>query len=189
MPLCDCGLSAFARLARGIRRRRKGCSGFSNRFASNRGGVMYRQRRRRLHRRRRATVAAVSVAVLAIAVGVPTIASANPVNDLLNNLGLGGGGATDGGGATATPDAGSPPTYTPPLHGTEPHGQGSDAVVDLAPSTSNPYPADPTQQSGGEELIAGDSRGQQSSDGTYHGRATLLYLLGTPIIQVTSDPG
>ena len=150
---------------------------------------MYRQRRRRLHRRRRATVAAVSVAVLAIAVGVPTIASANPVNDLLNNLGLGGGGATDGGGATATPDAGSPPTYTPPLHGTEPHGQGSDAVVDLAPSTSNPYPADPTQQSGGEELIAGDSRGQQSTDGTYDGRATLLYLLGTPIIQVTSDPG
>jgi hypothetical protein len=35
----------------------------------------------------------------------------------------------------------------------------------------------------------GDSRGQQSSDGTYHGRTALAYLLGTPILQVTSDPG
>jgi hypothetical protein len=150
---------------------------------------MYRNRRRRLHRRRRATVAAVSVAVLAIAVGLPTLASASRVDNLLHNLGLGdGGGATDSGGAV-TPKAGTPPNYTPPLHGTEPHGQGSDAVVDLAPSTSNPYPGDPSQQSGGEEIIAGDSRGQQNADGTYHGRATLLYLLGSPIIQVTSDPG
>jgi hypothetical protein len=151
---------------------------------------MYRERRRKLHRRRRATIAVVSASVLAIVVGVPTVASANTVTNLLNNLGLGdGAGTTGGGGATATPKAGSPPTYTPPLHGTEPHGQGSDAVVDLAPSTSNPYPGDPSQQSGGEEIIAGDSRGQQNSDGTYHGRATLLYLLGTPIVQVTSDPG
>src|SRR5262249_61673472 len=58
---------------------------------------------------------------------------------------------------------------------------------DLTPSTTNPLPGDPTQ--GNEEVIAGDSRGQQSTDGTYHGRVTLLYLLGSPIIQVTSDPG
>jgi hypothetical protein len=151
---------------------------------------MYRQRRRRLRRRRRATTATVSVAVLAIAVGVPTLASANPVGNLLNNLGLGSGGGTtgsDGGGATATPEAGNPPSYTPPLDGTNPHGQGSDAVVDLTPSTSQPLPGDPSQ--GNEELIVGDSRGEQSGDGSYHGRATLLYLLGTPIVQVTSDPG
>ena len=135
-------------------------------------------------------MAVVSVAVTAIAVGLPTLASADPVGDLLHNLGLGGnggpGGATSGGG-TATPDAGTPPSYVPPLHGTDPHGQGSDATVDLTPSTTNPLPGDPTQ--GNEDIIAGDSRGQQSSDGSYHGRVTLLYLLGSPIIQVTSDPG
>jgi hypothetical protein len=135
-------------------------------------------------------VAVVAAAVTAIAVGVPTLASADPVNDLLNGLGLGGltgqgGGATGGG--TATPDAGNPPSYTPPLHGTEPHGQGTDAVLDLTPGTSTPLPSDPS--SGDEEVIVGDSRGQQSSDGTYHGRVGLLYLLGSPILQVTSDPG
>jgi hypothetical protein len=60
-------------------------------------------------------------------------------------------------------------------------------VVDVTPGTSSPLPGDPTQ--GNEEIVAGDSRGQQSSDGTYHGRVTLLYLLGSPIVQVTSDPG
>jgi hypothetical protein len=112
-------------------------------------------------------VAVVSVAVTAIAVGLPTLASADPVGDLLHNLGLGGnggpGGATSGGG-TATPDAGTPPSYVPPLHGTDPHGQGSDATVDLTPGTTNPLPGDPTQ--GNEDIIAGDSRGQQSSDGS-----------------------
>jgi hypothetical protein len=134
-------------------------------------------------------VAVVAAAVSVAVVAVPTLAAANPVNDLLNNL-LGGnagsGGAASGGG-TATPDAGTPPSYTPPLHGTDPHGQGSDATVDLTPGTTNPLPGDPTQ--GDEDVIAGDSRGQQNSDGTYHGRVTLLYLLGSPIIQVTSDPG
>jgi hypothetical protein len=152
---------------------------------------MFKERRKQLRRRRRRTVAGVSAAVMVIAVGVPTLASANPVNDLLNNLGLGGnsgsGGATSGGGSTATPNAGNPPSYTPPLHSTDPHGQGSDVVADLTPSTTNPLPGDPTQ--GDEEVIAGDSRGQQSSDGTYHGSVTLAYLLGTPILQVTSNPG
>jgi hypothetical protein len=134
-------------------------------------------------------VTGVAVAVTAIAVGVPTLAAADPVGDVLHNLGLGGSAPTGGatGGGTATPDAGNPPSYVPPLHGTDPHGQGSDATVDLTPSTTSPLPGDPTQ--GNEEIIAGDSRGQQSSDGTYHGRVTLLYLLGSPIIQVTSDPG
>jgi hypothetical protein len=134
-------------------------------------------------------VTGVAVAVTAIAVGVPTLAAADPVGDLLHNLGLGGNAPTGGatGGGTATPDSGNPPSYVPPLHGTDPHGQGGDATVDLTPSTTSPLPGDPTQ--GDEEIIAGDSRGQQNSDGTYHGRVTLLYLLGSPIIQVTSDPG
>src|SRR3954469_22900557 len=133
---------------------------------------MYRERRKKLRRRRRRTVAFVAAAVTVVAVGIPTLAAADPVGDLLHNLGLGGtqgsGGAT-GGGGTATPDAGNPPSYTPPLHGTEPHGQGSDAVVDLTPATTSPLPGDPTQ--GNEEVVAGDSRGQQSTDG-YHGRVT-----------------
>jgi hypothetical protein len=150
---------------------------------------MYRQRRKQLRRRRRRTVAAVSAAVMAFVVGVPTLASADPVSDLLHGLGLGGaaGGGTASGGGTATPDGGTPPSYTPPLHGTDPHGQGTDAVVDLTPGTSTPISGDPSQ--GDEEVIAGDSRGTQNSDGTYHGRVTLLYLLGSPIVQVTSDPG
>jgi hypothetical protein len=133
-------------------------------------------------------VAVVSAAVAVIAVGIPTLAAADPVGDLLHNLGLGntGTGGAAGGGA-ATPDAGNPPAYTPPLHGTEPHGQGTDATVDLTPGTSSPLPGDPSQ--GDEEVIAGDSRGQQSSDGSYHGSVTLAYLLGSPIIQVTSNPG
>ena len=134
---------------------------------------------------------AVSGAVLAITVGAPVLASANTVNDLLHNLGVGnngsGGSATSGGGATASPHAGNPPSYTPPLHRHRPHGQGTDAVADLTPSTSQPLAGDPS--GGSEDLIVGDSRGQQSSDGTYHGRVTLAYLLGTPIVQVTSDPG
>ena len=85
---------------------------------------MYRQRRKKLHRRRRVTAVAVSGAVLAITAGAPVLASANTVNDLLHNLGVGnngsGGSATSGGGATASPHAGNPPSYTPPLHGTEP---------------------------------------------------------------------
>jgi hypothetical protein len=135
-------------------------------------------------------VAVVAAAVTVFAVGIPTLAAADPVGDLLNNLGLGntaGSGGAASGGGTATPDAGNPPSYTPPLHGTEPHGQGTDAVVDLTPGTSAPVTSDPTQ--GDEEVIVGDSRGQQSSDGTYHGRTALAYLLGTPILQVTSDPG
>jgi hypothetical protein len=132
-------------------------------------------------------VAVVSAAVTVFAVGIPTLASADQVSDVLHNLGLGNSGGAASGGGTATPDAGNPPSYTPPLHGTEPHGQGTDAVVDLTPGTSAPIAGDPSQ--GDEEVIVGDSRGQQSSDGTYHGRVTLLYLLGTPIVQVTSDPG
>jgi hypothetical protein len=151
---------------------------------------MYRKRRRSLRRRRRATALAAFAAVLAMVVGVPTLASANQVDDLLNGLGLGngaGGGAGSGGGtAPSEPKAGVPPTYTPPLHGTNPHGQGTDAVVDLAPGTSNPYSSDPSQS--GEEVVLGDSRGEQGTSG-YHGGVTLAYLFGQPVIQVTTNPG
>ncbi|MGA9634972.1 MAG: hypothetical protein WBQ41_06995, partial [Solirubrobacterales bacterium] len=63
---------------------------------------MYRKRRMKLQRRRRATVAVVSMAVLAISMGIPALAAADPVSNLLHNLGLGGSSPT-------TP----PPTPTP----------------------------------------------------------------------------
>jgi hypothetical protein len=154
---------------------------------------MYRKRRKSLRRRRRATAVAAFALVLTMVVGVPALASANQVGDIVNSLGLGngGGGSTgsSGGGSTSAPAdtrAGVPPTYTPPLHGTNPHGQGTDAVVDLTPSNTNPYPSDPSQS--GEEVVLGDSRGEQGTSG-YQGKVTLLSLFGNPIIQVTSSPG
>jgi hypothetical protein len=126
-------------------------------------------------------------------VGVPTLASANQVDDLLNTLGVGSGagaGSGSSGGSTSSPSsdtrAGAPPTYTPPLHGTNPHGQGTDAVVDLTPGSSNPYSSDPSQS--GEEVVLGDSRGDQGTSG-YSGKVTLAYLFGQPIVQVTTAPG
>jgi hypothetical protein len=152
---------------------------------------MYRQRRNKLRRRRRAVVVASFAAVLGLLVVIPTVASADPVGDLLNGLtGSTGGGATGSGGAGTTsapaPKAGNPPTYTPPLHGTNPHGEGNTAVLDLAPSTTDPLSGDPSKT--GEELVVGDTRGEQTSSG-YSGSSTLLYLLGTPIIQVQSQAG
>jgi hypothetical protein len=154
---------------------------------------MYRKRRKLVRRRRRATVVAAFAAVLAMVVGVPTLASASQVDDLLNGLGVGsgagGGAGSSGGGSTSAPAdtrAGVPPTYTPPLHGTSPHGQGTDAVVDLTPGSSNPISSDPSES--GEDVIVGDSRGEQGTSG-YNGRVTLAYLFGQPIVQVTTNPG
>ena len=97
---------------------------------------MYRQRRKRLHRRRRAAVVVASMAVLGLAIAIPTLASASGVSNLIGQAGAGGSGGSGGstGTATVSPKAGVPPTYTPPLHGTNPHGQGTDAVVDIQPS-------------------------------------------------------
>src|SRR5436190_22308705 len=149
---------------------------------------MYRHRRRRkLQRRRRATIVAAFGAVLALVVGVPTLAAADPVNEALNGLGLGSGSGGSGGGSV-TPNAGTTPTYTPPLHGTNPHGQGTDAVVDIAPTGDAPLVSDPN--SNGEDLVVGSSRGEQnSSTGAYHGSVTLAYLFGSPIVQVQTNPG
>jgi hypothetical protein len=152
---------------------------------------MYRQRRRSPRRRRCATAVAVFAAVLTYATLAPALSSASPVDDLLNQVGLGG---ASGGAAPAEPKAGVPPTYTPPMHGTNPHGQGSVATLDIEPSNTNPYPGEPTEEGCSdapadcEEVIIGDSRGEEGSSG-YNGRVTLLYLFGNPIVQVTSSPG
>src|SRR4051794_25338451 len=117
---------------------------------------MYPEQRKALRRRRRATAVTVFGAVLAMTVGVPTLASANPVDDVLNGLGVGSGsgsGSTgsSGGSTTSSSRSGAPPAYVPPLHGSNPHGQGTDATVDVSPGSSNPYSGDPSQS--GEEVI------------------------------------
>ena len=70
-------------------------------------------------------------------------------------------------GATSTPelrsfDAASPrsfvssdPKVEPPLHGTNPHGQGSVAVVDISPNATRPFSGDPTGQSDSEDVVVG----------------------------------
>jgi hypothetical protein len=152
---------------------------------------MYRYRRRRkLQRRRRTAVVSVFSAVLAMVVGIPTLAAADPVNDALNGLGLGSGSGDTGGGGTVTPQQSQPGEqvpYTPPLHGTNPHGQGTNAVIDIGPNSNLPYSSNP--QSSGEEVVVGSSRGEQdAATGTYRGSVTLAFLFGQPIVQVQTDP-
>ena len=74
------------------------------------------------------------------------------------------------------------PQTTPPLHGTNPHGQGTVAVVDLNPSANRPFSADPTGAPDNEDVVVGRSRGEQRADGTYHGHITVAALFGNEIL-------
>jgi hypothetical protein len=94
--------------------------------------------------------------------------------------------------ASAHPRAATPgpngTAYTPPMHGTNPHGQGTVAVQDLPPSSLRPMPSD-TKGGNGEILVAGRGRGEQLGNGTYHGHITVAGLLGTEVVGVNSNPG
>jgi hypothetical protein len=136
------------------------------------------------------------VTALAAMMITPVAASAGPVEDLvnqvsngvnqtLNNL-IGGGGA--GGGGAPSADRTPAPTgtgggdgYVPPAHGTDPHAQGTGAVVDLTPDTDRPLDYD--SGGGDEEIVVGQSRGNQNEDGSYHGHVTILTLFGTELIE------
>ncbi|HUR86200.1 MAG TPA: hypothetical protein VMY78_12725 [Solirubrobacteraceae bacterium] len=74
------------------------------------------------------------------------------------------------------------PTTQPPLHGTNPHGQGTAAVVDLNPNATRPFSADPTGSTDGEDIVVGRARGEQRADGTYHGHVTVAALFGNEIL-------
>jgi hypothetical protein len=80
------------------------------------------------------------------------------------------------------------PLTDPPVHGDNPHGQGSDAVVDLGPSTSRPLGGNPDGSDSGEEIIAGRSRGEKNG-GTYHGHVTIASVLGIDVLPTDSTPG
>ncbi len=91
----------------------------------------------------------------------------------------------------ATPGAST--GYIPPLHGTNPHGQGTAATIDLAPSPTRPLSGDPTGAGdptpNREEIVLGRARGEQREDGRYHGHITILSLFGNEIAGVDSNPG
>jgi hypothetical protein len=118
----------------------------------------------------------------------------NPVGDLLNGVNnsvkgiLGGGG--DDGGATQQ-QLPEPPDYQPPLHGDNPHGQGTVGTTDLLPSPNRPLSGDTDGGDGTEqeEIVVGRARGEQNEDGTYHGHVTILALFGTELFGVDSNPG
>ena len=88
----------------------------------------------------------------------------------------------------ATPDANGQ-GYNPPLHGSNPHGQGSPTTLELPPSTGRPMPPD-TNGSENEILVVGRTRGEQNANGTYHGQISTAALLGNDVLPVVdSNPG
>jgi hypothetical protein len=143
-------------------------------------------------KRLRLKIAVASFAAIAsIAMAVPALASANVVDDLLSGLGLGAPAPSGSDSPSTSGDtkAGTPPNYVPPLHGTNPHGEGDAATVQiplLSPLGPNPVSGTPGQP---ETVVLGSSKGEQNPDGSYHGHITILSLLGAEILGVDSTPG
>jgi len=86
--------------------------------------------------------------------------------------------------ATAT----DPPTQ-PPLHGANPHGQGTVGVVDIDPSSERPLAGDTDGGDSGEDVVVGRARGEKNADGTYQGRISVLGLFGNDVIPVQTAQG
>ena len=138
--------------------------------------------------RRTGALAAFSAA-LVVSAFAPSLASGqNPVDDVLKGLGVGG--------QSPAPAAGVPggSGYQPPLHGRNPHGQGTAASVDFFPSNTLPLGDDTSSSTDGDEgedIVIGRSRGEQNPDGSYHGKITIFSLFGgaiVPDVEVESDP-
>ncbi len=81
------------------------------------------------------------------------------------------------------------PPVQPPTHGTNPHGQGTVAVVDINPSAERPLAADPDGGDSGEDVVVGRARGERNADGTYHGHISAVGLFGNDVIPVDTAPG
>jgi LPXTG-motif cell wall-anchored protein len=82
------------------------------------------------------------------------------------------------------------PARQPPLHGTNPHGQGGVATVDLNPSNQRPLgPSTDGSDSGPEDIVVGRARGEQTANGAYHGHITILALFGNDLLGVDSAEG
>ncbi len=127
----------------------------------------------------------VAVFIAVVAMG-PASASAGLVDDLLGGVNstidktvhqvngvLAGGGASPA--PTPAPLADGA-TDEPPLDGTGPHAQGE--VLDLELDTGLIEPV---------VAVVGQSRGEQDAGGNYHGKITLLSVLGLDVAQVETD--
>ncbi|SEH15785.1 hypothetical protein [Thermoleophilum album] len=84
------------------------------------------------------------------------------------------------------PTAGATP---PPLHGTNPHAQGTVLSLDLQPKPDRPFAGDPTGTANGEEVVVGRSRADRAEDGSYRGHVTVLALFGNEIVGVSTKQG
>jgi hypothetical protein len=92
--------------------------------------------------------------------------------------------------AAGTRATAADPSRQPPLHGSNPHGQGGVAVVDLNPSSERPLGANPDgSDSGPEDAVVGRARGEQNPDGSFHGHITILSLFGNELAGVDTKPG
>ena len=80
------------------------------------------------------------------------------------------------------------PKTQPPTHGTDPHGQGGVAVVDIDPSSERPLSSDPTGKDSGEDVIVGRARGEKVND-AYNGHITIASLFGSELAGVNTGPG
>ena len=80
--------------------------------------------------------------------------------------------------------AGSSPDAAPPTHDTNPQAQGTGAAVDITPENAVPLPGD--AGGGGQDVVVGQARGEQSANGRYHGHVTIASLkpLGIGIAEV-----
>jgi hypothetical protein len=81
------------------------------------------------------------------------------------------------------------PLKQPPLHGSNPHGQGGVAIVDLNPSNDRPLDGKPDGSGSGEEVVVGRARGEKDASGNFHGHITIAALFGNEILGVDSKPG
>ena len=90
---------------------------------------------------------------------------------------------------SSTRQTATDPATQPPLHGTNPHGQGTVAVVDIDPSNERPLSADPDGGDSGEDVVVGRARGERNADGTYHGHISALGLFGNDVIPVDTAEG
>jgi hypothetical protein len=81
------------------------------------------------------------------------------------------------------------PAKQPPMHGTNPHGQGNVAIVDVNPSNDRPLDAKPDGSASGEDVIVGRGRGEKDGSGNFHGHITIVALFGNELAGVDSTPG
>jgi len=165
---------------------------------------------RKGRKRSRRVVAAVA---LGIGLIVPATALAElgdgvtgQVADQVGNVTGGATGSPSGsdGGSTSKPAPSAPPAsepsdsvapdetpgqgdgYTPPMHGTNPHGQGTIATVDFTPIADRPLSGDPAAA---EDIIVGRPRGEQNANGDNHGEVTVLALFGSQVIGIETNEG